>query len=373
MSRKLDGGDAARLDRLRAAALCQWFARSARDLPWRRERARHGAWGALVVETLLQQTQAARVAERFDAFVARFPTAAAMADAEVHDVLALWQGLGYYRRARNLHAAAVMIRDRFGGEVPARHDELLSLPGVGRYTAGAIASILFGQPRPIVDGNVQRVLARWDALGRRPQDRLAIRWTWRRAAQLVVAAGPGMAGAFNEGVMELGATLCTPRSPRCDQCPVARWCVALQLDRVAMIPPPKPAPPTLRVHHHALVIERGGKLLLERRPADGMWANLWQPPTIESDRRLSQRQTTARLKRTRKLTVSALARPRTFTYGTTHRTVIFHVTRATLSDDSQGLAAVDAPMANTGMHWLRRDELATVPLSSAHRRVLADA
>lgn len=359
-----DGAD----DRHRIAALCKWFRRSARDLPWRRERERFGAWGALVAEAMLQQTQVARVAERYDGFMARFPTADSMAGASLQDVLALWQGLGYYRRARNLHAAAVMIRDEFAGNVPRTVDELLRLPGVGRYTAGAIASIMFNQPTPIVDGNVQRVLARWDAMTAPPQQRSAVIWTWARAGAL--ASQAPRPGLLNEAMMELGATVCTPRSPRCERCPVARWCIAHETDRAATIPPPKPATRQKAAHHHAVLIEHGRRLLLEQRPAAGMWADLWQPPTIETAARLTARQLERRVRAAVPLPLGSLNHVTSFEHHTTHRRIMFHVYRSEVARDRNGRMP-RAPALGAQQAWMARRGLARHPLSAAHRRVLS--
>jgi len=195
-------------DRRRVRALERWFARHARDLPWRRRRT---GYRALVAEVMLQQTQVSRVAERYVEFLRRFPTVRGLAEADEQEVLAAWQGLGYYRRARNLHAAARLIVAERGGRIPRTVDGLRQLPGVGRYTAGAIASIVYGAPAPIVDGNVQRVIARWDANDAPPADASTVAETWRRAEDLVGAtARPGV---LNEALMELGATVCTPVNP----------------------------------------------------------------------------------------------------------------------------------------------------------------
>jgi A/G-specific adenine glycosylase len=168
----------------------------------------------LVSELMLQQTQVSRVVERFANFMARFPTVRSLADAPEQEVLAAWQGLGYYRRARFLHRAAQAIRDMHGAEVPDNVAALAALPGVGRYTAGAIASIVFGQAAAIVDGNVLRVLSRLADHETRMGDPAAERWAWRESTRLVqVASAPGVT---NEALMELGATVCTPAAPRCD-------------------------------------------------------------------------------------------------------------------------------------------------------------
>ncbi|MHC4652819.1 MAG: A/G-specific adenine glycosylase [Planctomycetota bacterium] len=206
----------ARRDAEIVAALCAWFRREARDLPWRRRRT---GYTALVSEAMLQQTQVARVVERYRAFVRRFPNVRRLAKAREQAVLAEWQGMGYYRRARNLHAAAKMIVGEFGGRVPRTADQLRTLPGVGRYTAASIASIVYGERTPLVDGNVQRVLARLDVKSGRAQDPQLVKWAWERTGQLVaLAESPG---SLNEGLMELGAVVCTPRNPTCETCPVA--------------------------------------------------------------------------------------------------------------------------------------------------------
>jgi len=192
-----------------AAAVEAWFVDAQRELPWRRVR---NGYTALVSEAMLQQTQVARAVELYEPFMRRFPTVGALAEASEQEVLAAWQGLGYYGRARRLHAAARAIAERFEGEVPADIDALRSLPGVGRYTAGAIASIAFGARVPIVDTNVARVLMRVDARAGTSANPENVEWCWERAAQLVEACTN--ASHFNEGLMELGAIVCSSAAPK---------------------------------------------------------------------------------------------------------------------------------------------------------------
>ena len=236
-------------------ALCAWFEHAARDLPWRKRKHRTG-YGALVAEAMLQQTQVARVVERYPAFMLRFPNARSLANALEQEVLEEWRGMGYYRRARNLHAAAQMIVRNFGGRVPSKASVLRQLPGVGRYTAGAIASIVFGKPEPIVDGNVMRVLARLYAKEGANGDAAA--WTWETADRLVkLAQRSGTPGVFNEAMMELGATVCTPGRPKCETCPLQRFCAARARGLQDEFPiARKRAKPQAWVHH-ALVVRRG--------------------------------------------------------------------------------------------------------------------
>jgi A/G-specific adenine glycosylase len=340
-------------DRRRTSALCAWFERHQRDLPWRRRR---DGYTALVSEAMLQQTQVSRVVERFEAFVRRFPTVRALAEADEQEVLAMWSGLGYYRRARLLHAAARQVVAEHGGRVPSDVDTLRTLPGVGRYTAGAIASIVHGRPAPLVDGNVQRVLARWDADETPPAtDSAAAERAWERAGQLVALADEP--GVFNEGLMELGALICTPRAPSCLRCPVAAECEAARQGRQAEIPPPKPAAARRRVHHHALVIVRRGRLLLEQRGDDGLWSRMWQPPAVEAAQRMGVEAVGAAFAE-RSLPLVRLRRLGDFDHHTTHRLVTFHVFGGT-TRRRRGA-------------WHELDRLAELPMSNAHRRLVSD-
>ena len=251
-----------------------WFNANARDLPWRHNR---DAWSALVSELMLQQTQAARVAERFDAVMRAFPTPHAMAAAPIDALLLHWQGLGYYRRARNLHAAATHIVDVLDGRTPDDATSLRTLPGVGRYTAGSIASIAGNHREPIVDGNVRRVLCRVHGDDARVGDTALEARTWSRATELVQACTSP--SACNEGLMELGATICTPRRPRCQECPLASCCKAGQTGHPETCPTPKAAAARPVECVTCTAVIRGDTVLLEQRPADGRWASTWQVHT----------------------------------------------------------------------------------------------
>lgn len=228
---------------------------------------------------MLQQTQVSRVIERFEAFVARWPTATALAAAKEDEVLALWQGLGYYRRARRLHEAAKACVARFDGTVPERAAELVTLPGVGRYTAGAIASIVHGERAAIVDGNVARVLLRVQGRVLDPAERSTQDWLWSTAQDLVDRASSS--SALNEGLMELGALICTPRSPRCKSCPWRSRCMAHRDGTVDRIPAVAAKATRPTVHWETLVMRDARGLVLERRGDRGLWAGLWQTPTLE--------------------------------------------------------------------------------------------
>ncbi len=312
---------AARSDAALARRLEAWFRAEARDLPWRPADlgAPRDPYRSLVSELMLQQTQVSRVAERFVEFVERFPTVRALANADEQEVLALWSGLGYYRRARLLHAAAIAVVEQMEGEFPSDPARLRELPGVGRYTAGAVASMAFGARTPIVDGNVARVLLRLDGRDSPPDDAATSAWLWERSGQMVEAADEP--GVFNEALMELGATVCTPRSPACDRCPLARRCAAKRQGRQGEIPPPKSRAARRELLCDAVRVEDSrGRLLVERRGPAGLWAGLWQAPTLERDDRHAR---PAELRGA--LTLASVRRRHEFVHQTTHRIVRFRV------------------------------------------------
>ena len=273
-------GAAASRDRAIAGSIERWFVSNARPLPWRTT-PRDGYF-ALVSEAMLLQTQASRIAERFPVFIARFPTIESLAGADEQDVLAHWSGLGYYRRAKNLHRAAREVVGAHAGIVPRDVATLRTLPGVGRYTAGSIASIAYNEPAPIVDGNVARVLLRVEGRDLPPTASTTTKLLWERAGALVRAAdSPAL---FNEGLMELGATVCTPRSPGCPSCPVRTRCIARREGAENEIPRPKPRPEQSAMFAASVVIrDARGRTLVERRNDSGMWAGLWQAPTVETE------------------------------------------------------------------------------------------
>jgi A/G-specific adenine glycosylase len=251
--------------------LAAWYGRARRDLPWRRSRDPYRVW---VSEIMLQQTQVERVKEFFVRFMETFPTVADLAAASEQKVLKHWEGLGYYRRARQLHAAAkVVVRDH-GGEFPRTVAGLMELPGVGRYTAGAIASIAMDLPAPIVEANSRRVIARL-AGHDRPVGHAGDEPIWNLAAALVPRKG---AGTFNQALMDLGAIICTPGRPRCDHCPVAASCAARREGREEEIPLIAAPRATKRIRERAIVERHGDRVLVERRGKGEWWEGLWDFP-----------------------------------------------------------------------------------------------
>jgi A/G-specific adenine glycosylase len=271
--------DAEKIARVRGRLL-EWYERSRRDLPWRRTRDPYAIW---VSEIMLQQTRVAVVVERYQAFMTRFPTLASLAQAPEQEVLALWSGLGYYRRARMLHKAAQFVAEHYGGNLPKTAEVLRTLPGIGAYTAAAIASIAHGERVAVVDGNVERVLCRlegWKAGGRADGGALIRRKIEKLAAELVCSERPGDS---NQALMELGATLCSPRNPQCLVCPVTSDCKTKGEHQTT------PRPPMIcRETAHALsvrTVRREGQthreVLLEQRPASlTVMPGLWELPTL---------------------------------------------------------------------------------------------
>ncbi|MFW5924866.1 MAG: A/G-specific adenine glycosylase [Myxococcota bacterium] len=266
------------------AALLRWYDRHRRDLPWRRTRDPYAIW---VSEVMLQQTRVDTVIPYYERFLSRFPTPRALAEADEDRVLAAWSGLGYYRRARLLHAGVREVVERYGGRVPEDPEARRGLPGVGRYTAGAIGSIAFERPEPIVDGNVGRVLARIHGIDTPLGRAVTERQLWQRAAELVRGPRPG---DLNQALMELGATVCTPVDPACDACPARRACQARRTGRVAELPVRKakrdPTPVSLTAVVATVGRKRdGGPCIWLLRGEGPLFGGLWTVPTVEDDDR----------------------------------------------------------------------------------------
>jgi A/G-specific adenine glycosylase len=259
---KLVRGQGTQLSEMREALL-GWYGQHKRELPWRQDTDAYRVW---ISEIMLQQTRVAAVVEYYRVFLEAFPTVEALAAAPDERVLALWSGLGYYRRARMLHQAAKIVADELGGVIPRGVESLRKLPGVGRYTASAIASIAHGEPEAVVDGNVERVLSRLDG---EPRENAG---AWKRAQKLLDRRHPG---DWNQAMMELGATVCTPQSPQCLVCPVRPWC------RAPGAGPSKPGASRKRVRMARALIERKECVYLVQRAADaGKMAGMWELPEL---------------------------------------------------------------------------------------------
>jgi A/G-specific adenine glycosylase len=346
--------------------LMLWYGDARRDLPWRADR---DAYRILVSEMMLVQTTVAAVIPYFERFLARFPTPQALAGAHESDVLKAWEGLGYYRRARQLHAAARMIVNEYQGNVPADAAAVRALPGVGRYIAGAIMSFAFDRPEPIVEANSQRVLARLLALKDDPKTATTQKRIWKAAERLVPPRG---AGLFNQALMELGALVCTPREPGCLVCPLASLCEARRLGLQDRLPVMTPKPPPLAVTEAAVVVEQNGRVLIVQRGIGTLWEQFWEFPTVHLEgadpATRSFGEATTLKDGIRRLTgVSARIGPpaTTLRYSVTNHRVklIAHLAAARSGEPRPGPNLVDA-------RWVEPATLRTYTFSSAGRRLI---
>lgn len=261
-----------------AAKLIAWQKRYGRhDLPWQGSRNPYAIW---VSEIMLQQTQVATVIPYYKRFMQRFPDVSSLASAAEEEVLTCWAGLGYYARGRNLHKAAQIIREQHSGRFPSSFDEVAALPGVGPSTAAAICAFAFGQRHAILDGNVKRVLARAFGIGGYPGEKKVETALWQLSRSLLPEQN---LETYTQALMDLGATICTRSKPQCAGCPVRASCAALQENRINELPGPRPRKALPEKHSQFLVIRHGLDLLLEKRPAPGIWGGLWSLPETDPD------------------------------------------------------------------------------------------
>jgi A/G-specific adenine glycosylase len=342
--------------------LLAWFDRHRRDLPWRADRDPYRIW---VSEVMLQQTTVAAVVPYFDRFVAAFPTARALAAADEQDVLKLWAGLGYYRRARHLHAAARRVVAGHGGDLPDDPGVWAALPGVGRYILGAVLSQAFDRRLPIVEANSLRVLARVFGYRGDPREGAGKKWVWR-AAEAVL---PGKrVGDFNQAVMELGALVCKPDRPNCPACPVAKWCEANRLGIQESVPPPPKAKDVVAVSEVGVAVWDAGRVLVCRRPADARrWQNMWEVPHAELAAGELPAAGAARVAAALTgLRVEVGAEVLTVRHGVTR----FAITLVCFEAARTGGAFASDFYAEG--RWVRPGELADYPVSSPQRRLIAE-
>lgn len=265
--------------------LLRWYDVNRRDLPWRTSRRSSGAtrpdpYHVLLSETMLQQTQVATVVPYYKRFLKAFPTVQSLASSDEQHVLRLWQGLGYYSRARNLRKCAIAIMRSHYGSIPNSVDDLIRLPGIGRYTAGAVASIAFNRRAPILDGNVSRVLCRLHVVRADPTDPRIRQQLWRHAADLLPERSRRF-GDINSALMELGATVCTPRNPQCATCPVRGQCRAALAGVQESVPKRRKSRKVPLELRTTWCLCKGNRWLIEQRPPTGRWAGMWQFPTIK--------------------------------------------------------------------------------------------
>lgn len=340
--------------------LLDWFAREGRDLPWRRTRDPYRIW---VAEVMLVQTQVSTVIPYYERFLAQFPSVAALAAAPLDDVLKAWEGLGYYARARQLHRAAQEVVARHGGRVPTDPKALRALPGVGEYMAGALLSIAFGCDEPALDGNVRRVLSRLYHVTGDPAASATLAELGRLARSMVPH---GAAGAFNQALMDLGATVCTPRRPRCDACPLAAYCRARALDAQEAVPARRRRPPTPHYEVCAAVIRRDGRVLIAQRPADGLLGGLWEFPGGKQKPGETLRECLAReIREELAVDIAVDEEIVTVPHAYTHFRITLHAFHCCLvAGEPQAIACAD-------WRWVRLDELDQFAFPAADRKVIA--
>lgn len=257
--------------------LLAWYRVHHRPLPWRQTQDAYAIW---ISEIMLQQTQVATVIDYYHRFLQRFPNVRSLAEAPEQEVLTLWSGLGYYRRARQMHAAAQQIVSQHAGRFPKSIDSVLSLPGIGRYTAGAIVSFAYGHRAPILEANTVRLFSRLIGLCEDPRTAISQSTLWSFAERILPRAGRQV-GMVNQAVMELGSLICTPQQPDCAACPVQRFCAAHRAGIQDEIPLRAPRPTFTPLHHALVVAQRSGKTLMRQNPADGWWSGLWDFPRID--------------------------------------------------------------------------------------------
>lgn len=339
--------------------LLAWYRRHARRLPWRETRDPYQIW---VSEVMLQQTLVATVTAYFSRFVARFPTIAALAAAPEEDVLKLWEGLGYYRRARQLHRAAQVICDEHNGKFPREIESARRLPGVGRYTAGAVLSIAHDDRHPILEANTIRLLARLLAYQGDVRSASGQQLLWSTAEALLPESG---CGEINQALMELGSQICAPRDPVCDVCPVASLCPTRAKGLTERIPAARLRPQITAVREAALLVRRGSRVLLVRREAGERWAGLWDFPrfTVEADAGSVAAQLTAEVAR------DTGARIRV---GELLTTIKHSVTRYRITLDCYAATHVDSPAdlkTCRTLAWVAPRQLADYPLSTTGRKL----
>ncbi len=255
-----------------AGKLLAWYREHARPLPWRRTQDPYAIW---VAEVMLQQTRVEAVRPYYQAFLRRFPTSEALAEAPLDAVLRVWEGMGYYARARNLHRAAQLVVERHAGELPSERKQLLALPGIGEYTAAALRSIAFGADELALEGNLRRVLSRLFEMRQDPRSPAGSQELQRLGESILP---PGRSSEFNQALMDLGATVCTPRSPSCEQCPLNDDCQAYRHGTQAELPQRRPRAELPLRQAVAAIWELDGKVLIERLPPDGLLGGLWAFP-----------------------------------------------------------------------------------------------
>jgi A/G-specific adenine glycosylase len=330
--------------------LLHWFEQNGRDLPWRKTRDPYAIW---ISEIMLQQTQVATVIPYYQRFLKSFPTVHRLAKSDLSRVLKIWEGLGYYSRARNLHRASKIILNHFKGKIPDHLTDLLNLPGVGKYTAGAILSIAYNKEAPILDGNVKRVLSRLFAISKDPKKTEGL--LWKISESLIPKGRPN---AFNQALMDLGSMICTPKEPQCSRCPFSHFCKGKASGNPERYPFRGVKKKIPHVVALAAVIQKDGKVLLNKRPPKGLLGGLWEFPNWRSEEngRLRLR-LKDHIKKELGMDVEVRESFGTLKQAFTHFKLTLHVFNC-------------EPIAGRGKgKWVAARNLHLLPMSRIHRRI----
>ncbi|MBW2476847.1 MAG: A/G-specific adenine glycosylase [Deltaproteobacteria bacterium] len=338
-----------------AQRLLSWYAQQGRDLPWRHTRDPYSIW---LSEIMLQQTTVAAAIPYYQRFLERFPTIADLAAAPLDSVIQAWAGLGYYSRARNLHKAAHMVMTEFSGQLPQSLEGLMALPGIGRSTAGAIMALAHNRPAPILDGNVRRVLVRLFAWREDPRSRQADKHLWFWAEELTSREDPHN---YTQAIMDLGATVCTPRDPKCKNCPLAELCQALAFGVVQQLPMKRTKAPLPVRREVALLVNTTNSFLVRQRPAEGFLGGLWEFPVgLQGDQAESSP------------TVETLLTNLGLQGRLSQVGSLLHVYSHFKLDLSVWFVAVEGKtdIEHNHFRWFSVEELSKLPLHGAHRKAL---
>lgn len=341
--------------------ILHWFAQHQRDLPWRRTYQPYHVW---ISEIMLQQTQVDRVIDYFNRWINRFPDIATLAEADEDELLHAWEGLGYYSRVRNVHKAAKqIIADH--GELPTDYQALLDLPGIGPYTAGAIMSIAYNRDFPVVDANIERLFSRLYDIASPIKSKENKAFAWHKAKHLLPC---GKSRLFNQALMELGALVCLPKKPQCLSCPLSLHCLAYKNDTVHERPVLPQKKKTIFIEMSTGILIKDGKVLIQKRQADDVWANLWEFPGGRLKEGESPEQTVVReFYEETELRIAPHTKVTSVNHSYLHYRVTLHGFLCTLSAPNQGNPALHAAQQNNWVSWA---ELKDYAFPSGHRKLI---
>lgn len=337
----------------------KWYGKNKRDIPWRGSENPYYIW---ISEIMLQQTQVETVRPYFERFIKKFPTVSKLSDADQQTVLKLWEGLGYYSRARNLHKAAKLIESEYGGNLPESFEDLLKIPGFGPYTSAAVASIAFHKPVPVIDGNVFRVFSRMTEMTleiSKPQTRKHV---FENLVKIIPQKKPG---DFNQAIMELGAVVCKPKNPKCIECPVAEFCSAFQNGKMEWYPVKKKMPDRPHKQIAVGILEKNGKVLIAKRRDNQMLGGLWEFPGGKVENGESYEECLIReFSEEVDLSISILSKICEVDHAFTHFTITIHAYLCSCIDGKP------KPLSGSELKWVFPEKLSDFPFPKANKIII---